>query len=311
MGRELFDFAFKTYAQRWMFKRPEPADFFRTMEDASGVDLDWFWRGWFYGIEKCDLSLSKIRLYTLDTRDPNVEKELQRETRDSKPVSLSTLRNAPLPKRIDAFPELADFYNTFDDLDVTEADIEAYAKLVEGLKAEDKELLQSKLRFYVVDVENKGGLPSPVVLEAQYEDGTREELRVPAEVWRRGITKMTRIVMATQPVKSFVLDPHLETADVELSDNVWPPKLDETRLKLEAGGGAGGGRGGPGGPGGRGGAGRGGPNPMREAADREKKAADEKAKEDPPAKAERPVEAGAPQQGSGSTSGSPEGAGGG
>ncbi|MBK8177903.1 MAG: M1 family metallopeptidase [Planctomycetes bacterium] len=311
MGRELFDFAFKTYAQRWMFKRPEPADFFRTMEDASAVDLDWFWRGWFYGIEKCDLSLSKIRLYTLDTRDPNVEKELQRETRDSKPVSLSTLRNAPLPKRIDAFPELADFYNTFDDLDVTEADIEAYAKLVEGLKAEDKELLQSKLRFYVVDVENKGGLPSPVVLEAQYEDGTREELRVPAEVWRRGITKMTRIVMATQPVKSFVLDPHLETADVELSDNVWPPKLDETRLKLEAGGGAGGGRGGPGGPGGRGGAGRGGPNPMREAAEREKKAADEKAKEDPPAKAERPVEAGAPQQGAGSTSGSPEGAGGG
>ncbi|HUR29024.1 MAG TPA: M1 family metallopeptidase, partial [Planctomycetota bacterium] len=144
MGRELFDFAFKTYARRWMFKRPEPADFFRTMEDASAVDLDWFWRGWFYGIEKCDLSLAKIQLYRLDTRDPEVEKSRAKAERDSRPVTQSRLRNAPLPKRVDTFPELADFYNSYDDLDVTDADLDAYAKLVEGLKAEDKALLQAK-----------------------------------------------------------------------------------------------------------------------------------------------------------------------
>ncbi|PTB87087.1 aminopeptidase, partial [Pseudidiomarina aestuarii] len=57
MGRELFDYAFKEYARRWMFKRPTPADFFRTMEEASGVDLDWFWRGWFYSTDHVDISL--------------------------------------------------------------------------------------------------------------------------------------------------------------------------------------------------------------------------------------------------------------
>ena len=284
MGRELFDFAFRTYAQRWMFKRPEPSDFFRTMEDASAVDLDWFWRGWFYGIEKCDLSLAKIKLYTLDTRDPAIEKERQRTERDSKPVSLSALRNGPLPKRIDAFPELADFYNAYDDLEVTDADIDAYEKLVEGLKPEEKELLRSNLRFYTLEVENEGGLVSPVVIETVFADGTREEQRVPAEIWRRGAKSVTRLVITTKEVEGFVLDPHLETADVDLKDNVWPPKLEETRLKLEAGGG----------PGrfGRGGGGRGGPNPMREAREREKQADDKEAKPEEPAK---PVEAGAPR----------------
>ena len=63
MGRELFDYAFKEYARRWAFKHPEPADFFRTMEDASGEDLDWFWRGWFYGTDACDISLDTVKYY--------------------------------------------------------------------------------------------------------------------------------------------------------------------------------------------------------------------------------------------------------
>ncbi len=281
MGRELFDFAFRTYAQRWMFKRPEPADFFRTMEDASAVDLDWFWRGWFFSIEKCDLSLSKIRLYTLDSRDPSVEKERQKELRDNKPVSLSQLRNAPLPKRIDSFPELADFYNKYDDLDVTETDIEAYAKLVEGLKPEDKTLLQSKLCFYVLEVENVGGLVSPIMVETTLEDGTKEELRVPVEIWRKGAKKITKLVLTQQKAVSFVLDPHLETADVDLTNNAWPSKIDETRVKLEATGGSG--------RGGRGGGQRGGPNPMREANERETKKAE--GNSEAPVK---PVEASAP-----------------
>ncbi len=279
MGRELFDFAFRTYAQRWMFKRPEPADFFRTMEDASAVDLDWFWRGWFFSIEKCDLFLSKIRLYTLDSRDPAVEKQSQKELRDNKPVSLSQLRNAPLPKRIDSFPELADFYNKYDDLDVTDTDIETYAKLVEGLKPEDKTLLQSKLCFYVLEVENVGGLVSPVLIETTLEDGTKEELRIPVEIWRKGAKKITKLVLTQQKAVSFVLDPHLETADVDLTNNAWPSKIDETRVKLDATGGSGG----------RGGGGRGGPNAMREANERAKK----KAEGDSAAPA-KPVEASAP-----------------
>jgi len=285
MGRELFDFAFQTYARRWMFKRPEPADFFRTMEDASAVDLDWFWRGWFYGIEKCDLSLAKIQLYRLDSRDPVLEKGFQKAERDSKPVSQSKLRNAPLPKRIDNFPELADFYNTYDELDVTDDDLDAYAKLVDGMKAEDKALLQSNLCFYVVEVENKGGLVAPVVIETLLEDGSSEEVRVPVEVWRRGPKSISKLIMTTQPVLAFELDPHLETADADLTNNSWPPKLEPTRVKLEAGSGRGG-------RGGGGGAGR--PNPMREANERARKKAEAEAKADTELAPTKPVEAGSP-----------------
>lgn len=286
MGRELFDFAFKSYAQRWMFKRPQPADFFRSMEDASSIDLDWFWRGWFYGIEKCDMSLSKVRLYTLDSQDPKVERGFQREQRDGKPTSLSKLRNAPLPKRIDTFPELADFYNTYDDLEVTDADLDAYEKLVADLKPEDAALLKSKLHFYVVEFENLGGLVSPVSLETTLADGTTEELRVPAEVWRRGAKKVTKLVLTTQPATAFVLDPYLETADVDLANNSWPTKIEETRVKLESGPARGGRRGGS----------RGGTNPMRDASERAKKAeADASGSDKPAAETPKPVEAAEPK----------------
>jgi len=296
MGRELFDFAFKTYAQRWMFKRPQPADFFRSMEDASAVDLDWFWRGWFYGIDRCDLSLAKIRLYKLDSRDPEVEKPLQKELRDGKPVTQAKLRNAPLPKRIDSFPELADFYNAYDELDVTDTDLDAYEKLIAGLKEEDKALLQSKLCFYIVEVENLGGLVAPVVIETTLEDGSRDELRVPAEIWRKGAKKITKLVLTQQPAVAFALDPHLETADADLSNNAWPPKIDETRVRLD-GGDARGGRGGRGG----GAAGAPAGNPMRDAREREKKKAEAEASPEDPAgePAAKPVEAGAPNSAGG------------
>ena len=102
LGRELFDMAFKEYARRWKFKRPEPADFFRTMEDASGVDLDWFWRGWFYSTDYADQAIESVKLYTVDTRNPEVEKPRQKTERDAAPDSLSEQRNASLPKVLDA-----------------------------------------------------------------------------------------------------------------------------------------------------------------------------------------------------------------
>lgn len=98
LGRELFDFAFKTYSERWKFKRPMPADFFRTMEDASGVDLDWFWRGWFYTTDHTDIAIEGVRLFNIDTMNPDVEKTVARQGRASEPVTLSTQRNKALPK---------------------------------------------------------------------------------------------------------------------------------------------------------------------------------------------------------------------
>ena len=113
MGRELFDFAFKQYAQRWKFKRPEPADFFRTMEDASAVDLDWFWRGWFYSTDHVDISIENVRLYQVNTQNPEVEKEIQRKAANAQPRTLSQQRNESLPKRIDQYPSLRDFLQRF------------------------------------------------------------------------------------------------------------------------------------------------------------------------------------------------------
>ncbi|MCC7011322.1 MAG: M1 family metallopeptidase [Planctomycetes bacterium] len=234
MGRELFDFAFREYARRWQFKRPQPADFFRTLEDASAVDLDWFWNGWFYSTDACDLALDKLRLYKIDTRDPNVEKPLAKEKRESKPTSLAEQRNAELATRVQRFPELADFYNTYDDLDVTQKDLEEYEKLVKDLKDDQKALLQSRLNFYVVDVRDIGGLVMPVILEAEFDDGSREEHRIAAEVWRKGANSVSKLILSEKKLVRLVLDPHLETADIDLSNNVYPPELDEKRFQLRS-----------------------------------------------------------------------------
>lgn len=232
MGRELFDFAFKQYASRWRFKRPAPADFFRSMEDASAVDLDWFWRGWFYTTDHCDLALGNIELFTVDTNDPAVEKARQKAEREAEPVTLSEERNRILRKRVERFPELADFYNEYDELDVTAKDVERYEKLVADLKDDEKSMLAVQALLYVVEIENLGGLVGPVVLDVEYEDGTREELRVPAEAWRRSAERIRKLVVADRPIRSVVLDPRLETADADLSNNFWPPRIDETRVKL-------------------------------------------------------------------------------
>jgi hypothetical protein len=232
MGRELFDFAFRTYAERWRFKRPEPADLFRTLEDASSVDLDWFWRGWFYGTEHVDIGLDGVKLFTIDTRDPRIENERDRDVRDNGPVTLSSDRNASLPKRADRFPELLDFYNEFDELDITAADIRKYEDLVGNLDDDQRSLLASELNFYVIDLANHGGLVSPVVMQLDFEDGSSEELRIPAEIWRRNSSKASKLVITKKTLAAILLDPHLELADADAGNNRWPPEIDTGRIRL-------------------------------------------------------------------------------
>ncbi len=231
LGRELFDFAFREYARRWKFKRPMPADFFRTMEDASAVDLDWFFRGWFYTTDHTDLAIENVRLFEVDTRDPDVEKPLKK-SRDAKPDSLSTQRNQPLPKRDEAFPELKDFYSTFDAQAVTDADRTSYENLLKGLSTEEKKLLATRNNFYIVDFKNLGGLVMPIVLEIEFEDGTKSELRIPAEIWRRNHEAVSKLIITDKPIKGLTLDPHLETADVDLNNNYFPPRIAKSRFQL-------------------------------------------------------------------------------
>ena len=235
LGRELFDFAFKEYARRWRFKRPMPADLFRTLEDASGVDLDWFWRGWFYSTDHCDISIANVRLYTLKTGDPAVDKPRAKERREAEEETLSERRNKPLPKRVEQFPELMDFYNEFDELDITDKDRADFTEMVEKLEKEDRELLGQDIdqRFYVVELRNLGGLVMPVILEIHYADGEVEELRIPAEIWRRNAQQMSKLLICKREIDAIVLDPHLETADVDTSNNRFPRLPVEETFELK------------------------------------------------------------------------------
>ncbi|MFK3740033.1 M1 family metallopeptidase [Massilia sp. TN1-12] len=233
LGRELFDFAFKEYAQRWKFKRPTPADFFRTMEDASGTDLDWFWRGWFYTTDAVDVSVDGISEYTIGSKDPEVEKAWQRAQKDAQPVSITDQRNkGTLPRRVDAHPELKDFYNEHDDFTVTNKDRNKYAETTEGLEDWEKALLKEGKHMYLVDFSNLGGLVSPLVLEIQLQSGKKYIERIPAEVWRYSPKKITKLIITDEPMVALTQDPYWETADTDTSNNSWPRKATPSRLEL-------------------------------------------------------------------------------
>ena len=232
LGRELFDFAFEEYARRWKFKRPMPADFFRTMEDASGIDLDWFWRGWFYTTDPVDLAIGDVYLYQLDSRDPDQEKPRLRAERDEEPETLSHQRNRDLPKRAQAFPELKDFYNDYDELAITEADRKAFRELLETLDGDEQDLLGTQRYFYVVELENPGGLVMPAILAIEYADGSQEELRLPAEIWRKYPRRVPKLLMTQKEITTIELDPHLETADIDRNNNYYPRKPIKTRFQL-------------------------------------------------------------------------------
>jgi hypothetical protein len=232
LGRELFDFAFREYAQRWKFKRPTPADFFRTMEDASGTDLDWFWRGWFYTTDAVDVSVDGITEYGVSSKNPEVEKAWKRAQKDAEPVSLTEQRNKGMPRRVDAHPELKDFYNEHDDYTVTNKDRNKYNEGMAALDDWEKDLLKQGKHLYLVDFSNLGGLVTPLVLEIELKSGKKYLERVPAEVWRYSSKKITRLIVTDEPMVRLTQDPYRDTADTDTSNNAWPRKISQSRLEL-------------------------------------------------------------------------------
>jgi Peptidase family M1 domain len=195
LGHDLFDFSFKTYAQRWKFKRPMPADFFRTMEDASGVDLDWFWRGWFYTTEHVDISIEDVKLFKVDKKTPEELKD---------------------PTVAKAFE---DFMSTLTD--------------------KEKSLITTDYNFHIINLKNKGGLVMPVIIKAEYADGTSEITRIPAEIWRYNNFDVTKMIVTKKEVKNFLLDPNQETGDTDQANNSWKKTLVPTRFQVFKGGGQG------------------------------------------------------------------------
>jgi hypothetical protein len=232
LGRELFDFAFKEYAERWKFKRPTPADFFRTMEDASGTDLDWFWRGWFYTNDAVDISVDGISEYTVSSKDPEVEKAWQRARRAAEPQSVTKQRNAGMPRRVDAHPELKDFYNENDEFTVTNKDRNKFAETTAELEDWEKALLKEGKHLTLVDFSNRGGLVMPLIVELTLKSGKKTIERIPAEVWRYSPAKITKLFVTDEPIVGLTQDPYWETADIDVSNNSWPRKAAPSRLEL-------------------------------------------------------------------------------
>lgn len=233
MGRELFDYAFKEYARRWAFKHPEPADLFRTMEDASGEDLDWFWRGWFFGTDACDIAVDSVKYYRADVNtsvgrftDTVVLRKLDKAMTSRYDVDVSKDRNKN-DKNIkfltDQDTALQDFYWKYS------RGIEAYdsasykvpmAAMNEPLSEEDKKKIADK-HFYEVSLTNKGGLVMPVIVEWTFKDGTKEVDRIPAQIWRYNEQKLSRVFVKDKEVASMKLDPMKETADIDETNNSW------------------------------------------------------------------------------------------
>jgi hypothetical protein len=232
LGRELFDRAFREYSQRWAFKRPTPSDFFRTMEEASGVDLDWFWHGWFYTTDHVDISLDRVRRLDLASFDAKAEAEIKRkEANDIAAESLTVERNANIPKAVEQDPTLLDFYNDFDRFSVGEKDVEAATKRFEDLEPWEKDALAAGGFYYQLTFTNKGGLVMPVILELTFASGKKEIVRIPAEIWRRDPKTVSTMLRRSEEIVSVELDPRLETADADRSNNVFPPRIEPTRVE--------------------------------------------------------------------------------
>lgn len=231
MGRELFDYAFKTFAQRWMFKHPTPADFFRTMEDASAVDLDWFWRGWFMSTDHVDMSIDKVQLFRLNSLDPEKEAQFQKAKRDEF-VDISTLRDKNVERYADKDPRMNDFYNSYDELDVTDKIRDEYKKQKSAMNDLDKRLTKENKFYYQVDFSNKGGLFMPVILRLNYTDGSDEVLRIPVEIWRSNEKEFSKVLILNKELTAIEMDPYQETADTDISNNYWPPRMEESRFEL-------------------------------------------------------------------------------
>jgi hypothetical protein len=234
MGRELFDYAFKEYSRRWAFRHPAPADLFRTMEDASGVDLDWFWRGWFYTTDHCDIAMKDVKWFQMDTQDPALASEFNKTKDGEKPADISNIRDVDgIPQtRLEGDASIHDFYTQRDIYAVNTLDKQEYEEFTSTLSEEEEAFLKEGKNFYEITFENQGGLVMPVILEFQYDDGTEEIRRIPAEIWQGNNEEVTKVFVTDKVVVQISLDPMLETADCDLTDNYWPARPTPTRFEI-------------------------------------------------------------------------------
>jgi hypothetical protein len=212
MGPELFDYAFKQYAERWAFKHPSPADFFRTMEDASAVDLDWFWKGWFYTTDNVDVEVADVNWYKFDNQIQE-EADLTKNEKDKK----KKRGNGKESEGVDT----KGF--TPDDQESPEEKL-MYPKQLKATLSENGDAVSPDKNFYEVKLKNNGGLVMPVIIQLNYRDGSSEIRRIPAEIWRQSEDEISKVFVLDKELENVVVDPFKETADVNEANNYYPPK---------------------------------------------------------------------------------------
>lgn len=232
LGRELFDRAFREYAVRWRFKHPTPYDFFRTMEESSGVDLDWFWRGWFYSTDHVDIALDKVVRARLDGGDADAEAMERKRRREAEPKSLTVMRNTAKTVT-ERDPATRDFYDRIDPLDATASERRKAAEALKDLTAEERAARAVKDNFYRFSFSNRGGLVMPVILKMDFADGSSETARIPAEIWRTNAKAVTWQFVSAKTLVKAEVDPMWETADADRSNNVYAGQIEPVTLGID------------------------------------------------------------------------------
>ena len=223
MGHELFDYAFKTYANRWKFKHPTPEDFFRTMEDASAVDLDWFWRGWFYTTDFTDIGIKEVKKYFVSNEPSKKVAEFmknrrRRDTDPGKYVYMIEDGSEDYKSELNKSFKVADF-----------KDLDTYVN--ENFTAAEKAKLNEPKYFYQVTFDKPGGLVMPIIVQLTFDDGTTEMHNFPAQIWRMNDKEVSRTFATSKSIKKITLDPNLETADIDVTNNSWPKE--EVKSKFD------------------------------------------------------------------------------
>jgi len=215
MGKELFDYSFKTYANRWMFKHPSPEDFFRTMEDASAIDLDWFWRGWFYTTNVVDLGVKEVKKYYVTSKMNNEIKSM---------LEARGMKESDLPPLIYLVDEDSDDFDesmrtaTLDDVTT----LQEY--IMDNIDPADRLNLKKPNYFYEITFEKPGGLPMPIIAELTYSDGTTSRVKYPVQIWKTSGETVGKLITSEKEIVKIVVDPDEETADVDTSNNTWPKR---------------------------------------------------------------------------------------
>ena len=221
LGRDLFDYAFRTYSQRWMFKHPTPEDFFRTMEDASAVDLDWFWRSWFYSTDYTDIGIEEVKTFYVSSKMTAQFREM---------IDARGMKESDLPPLVYLVEEGSeDFEESMRNTSLNNVTtLQKY--LMDNMTPSERANLKQPKYFYEVTFNKPGGIPMPIIVEYTYEDGSTKKETYPAQIWRKNDEKVGKLIASEKKITKIMVDPNEETADIDTSNNSWPASQKESEF---------------------------------------------------------------------------------